>query len=145
MCLNGRNFEYPTASYTREKIDAVSVRLFAIAERHTWTDPDDPEAQDYENQFHSTRLTWPESEPFWTAIGWDISDGRGNELNCAYLFARQIIAVTGGLVDGAVLSLSGGAMAAYDDNGELIDADRRWCESLEEEAAQYLQSKGGFR
>src|SRR3546814_15018558 len=38
LCRNSRNFEYPTSSYTQDKIDDVSIRLFGITQHDTkWT------------------------------------------------------------------------------------------------------------
>src|SRR3546814_2873018 len=35
LCRNSRNFEYPTSSYTQDKIDDVSIRLFGITQHDT--------------------------------------------------------------------------------------------------------------
>lgn len=114
LCRNPRNFDYPQVSYSAEEIDKVSIGLFGIAEWATrWDDDDedaggaDVEAVEFEEQFAQTRMPWPDVEPFWRAIGWDISDGQGGELISAHCFLRQIIAVAGDLVEGAKLTLDG--------------------------------------
>src|SRR3546814_1757924 len=81
------------------------------------------EAEAWEEKFHATRLPWPQNEPFWRAIGWDISDGAGHELICAHCFDRQIIAATGDLVEGACVNLDarGALTRAPVDEGALED------------------------
>lgn len=85
-------------------------------------------------QFHVTSLSFPASEPFWRAVGWDISDGAGKELLCAHLFDRQIIAAVGSLVSGARLSLDGSGRTELDDeHTEANLADR-----LDREAQEFM-------
>lgn len=110
LCRNGRNFEYPASSYTRHTIDKVSLDLFGVTQEDTvWAAEEGESAQEiaerveYEEQFRGAQLLWPEPEPFWRAIGWDISDGKGWELISAPCFVRQIIAAEGELVEGSHL------------------------------------------
>ena len=148
LCLNPRNFEYPTLSYTSEKINAVSVGLFGITEYDTYEDEldedDEPEedAGEYEQQYAVASLPWPQGETFWTFIGWDISDGKGQELICSHFFARQIIAVARELVDGAKFTPDGSGIAAYDFDGSLVEPEERWEQALQRQAERFLQEKG---
>jgi hypothetical protein len=90
----------------------------------------------YEAQFHPTRVPWSEIEPFWLALGWDLSDGKGAELVSAHCFARQIIAAARGLVPGAVLTLDGsgawGAEGAEQVSGDTLE------ERLKREADAFI-------
>jgi hypothetical protein len=124
LCRNGRNFEYPTSSYTQQTIDKVSLDLFGVTQEDTvWAAEEGESAQEaaerveYEEQFRVAQLLWPGPEPFWHAIGWDISDGKGSELISAHCFVRQIIAAEGELVEGS--HLPGKAPAIWDDAAGL--------------------------
>jgi hypothetical protein len=160
LCLNPRNFEYPQSSYTNVAIHDASVGLFCISAWDTTSYDDDIEGDDAETEeeggeedldgeevhpedrYQVTVLPWPASKPFWEAIGWDISDGRGNELVSAHYFARQIIACVGGLVEGAEFHPNGDGTAAFDDDGQPINRDQAWVDTLETQAAEFLRRKG---
>lgn len=124
ICLNPRNFEYPSDRHYEQQFDLISVRLFGITRADTlydnvWEEIEDdavcdgqdseagPSREEWERNFSNVMTPYGQALPFWTAIGWDVSDGRGNELTCLHYFGCQIIAVAGELVDGAVLTLDG--------------------------------------
>ncbi len=79
-----------------------------------------------------------EVEQFWTVLGWDITDGKGAELNCAFLFGRQIIAVEGRLVEGARFCSDGsGELADQDEN----DGNDRLSAALEAEVKAWIAGR----
>lgn len=124
LCRDGRNFDYPTSAYTQQTIDKVSLDLLGVTQEDTRWEVEESESEqetaervEYEEQFRVTQLPWPASEPFWRAIGWDISDGKGSELISAHWFVRQIIAAEGELVEGS--HLPGKAAAIWNDAAGL--------------------------
>lgn len=44
---------------------------------------------------------YDEVRHIWESLGWDISDGKGDELRGAHHFLRQILAVEAGVIEGA--------------------------------------------
>lgn len=154
LCRNPRNFDYPQSSYTAEELAEISIRLFGIPEWETWWPIPTPEynpvtnnveftveeererieREEYENQFGATKLPWQQAKAFWNALGWDLSDGADAELICAHCFARQIIAVTGELVDGAKFTPDGSGRWQPDD----LDATDSLEERLKREAEQFI-------
>lgn len=154
LCRNPRNFDYPQSSYTAAELAEISIRLFGIPEWETWWHAPTPEynfetgqyetinedenerieREEYEVQFHATRLAWAEAEVFWEVIGWDLSDGDGGELLSAHCFARQIIAVTGELIEGAKFTIDGTGRWEPDD----IDESESLEERLRREAEQFM-------
>ena len=138
LCRNPRNFEYLAAGFTMEEVADISIRLFSITAWDTELDVDDElegmTPAEYEANFQVTRLPWPESQPFWEALGWDISDGNGGELICAHLFARQIIATMGELVEGAKFTPDGSGV-----HGAVSDEDLET--RLRDEADDFLKGR----
>lgn len=106
------------------------------------SDLDDPDRVIHEQQFHVTSMVWPTSEPFWHAIGWDISDGRGGELICAHLFARQIIALEAKIHPAASFFPLANGAPLFDGWGEPIKQEDRLAATLEEQAKAFLERKG---
>lgn len=112
-----------------EEIDALSIRLFRITEWDTyffeyesddgeeagvecWSNDNEEEDETVSDeelerweQFDASLLNcsrhYDETKPFWELLGWDISDGKGEEMVCAHRFLRQILAVHSGIVEGA--------------------------------------------
>ena len=155
LCRNPRLWDYPQRSYTQQEIDEISISLFSITAADTIfeigdyfdddqfdddqfedddevdEDTSDPQTADsYEANFGAASAPWDDStRTFWEAIGWDLSDGRGKELICAHLFARQIIAVEGKLVEGARFSADGSGREYFgdadgEDGGDDVIAHR---------------------
>jgi hypothetical protein len=147
LCRNPRNFEYPQAAYTSAEIAEISIRLFGITEWDTlWDIPEEgplPDVSDeeaeYELQYEPTRLPFEQARIFWEAIGWDISDGARKELVSAHCFARQIIAVTRELVEGAAFTPDGSGRYAREDPGAEEELEDR----LLREAEQFMKGRGG--
>lgn len=142
LTRNPRNFEYPQTATTMQEIEAVAVSLFGVCHWGlTWIDEpdDDPSERDeWEGTFSVTLLPWPESRPFWEALGWDISDGRGGELISAHWFMRPIIAVEGGLDEDARYTPDGSGVTTTDcddDRGGALE-DR-----LQAEASAFLSRR----
>lgn len=142
LTRNPRLFEYPQATGTMNQIAEVVVSLFGVSHWHMeWIDEpdDDPdEKQEWEKHFQVIRLPWPQSQPFWEAIGWDISDGRGNELVSAHWFMRAIIAAEGRLDEYARFTPDGSGRwpDAEDDEPDTSFADR-----LQAEADAFLKRR----
>jgi hypothetical protein len=146
LCRNPQNFDYPQSSYTGTELAELSIRLFSIAQWDTiWesaemeNERERLEREEYEAQFNATRLPWTEAETFWKAIGWDISDGHGGELICAHYFTRQIIVVTGDLVDGAKFTPDGTGRWEPDD----MTASESLGERLRREAERFMIGRSG--
>lgn len=147
---NPRNLEYPTSSYTQEKIDKISVGLFCITEldvgKNTIPDPTDMgvplEEDEIDDRYSACYYGWEEAKPFWEAIGWDISDSDGDEHYLANLFKFQIIATVRQLVPGARLCLDGKGIAAYSPWGG--PKDELETANLKAEAEAFLRNRGKF-
>lgn len=140
---NPRNHEYPARSYLAEQINAASNSLFCVTRYDTYLFDDDPRDEDeYELAFAVCEQSWAEAAPFWTALGWDLTDDRGRELDCADEFKRQIIATVRELVPGARFCPTGDGVAAYDFDGQPIDVGARLGADLEDEARQFLAKRG---
>jgi hypothetical protein len=100
------------------------------------------EEASHEEKFQAVTMPWPASKPLWDVLGWDISDGKGNELICAHLFCRQIIAVEGSLIPGAHFCPEGDGLPAFDDEGRPIDREKAWASSLAADAERFMREKG---
>lgn len=136
--FNGKNDEQ-----CAEAIDKVSVSLFCIGPIETWWDQDEDAAfseEEWELQFANVLRPYSEARPFWEAIGWDLSDGEGDELACAHWFGRQIIALEGGLVGSARFTPDGTGSLAEDEDA---DDPERWGEGLLSEVEEWLKGRSG--
>jgi hypothetical protein len=71
-----------------------------------------------------------EAEQFWTVMGWDVTDGSGEELLCMEYFGRPLTCLVKRLHPAARLSNEGGAPAS----GESAE---EWGRKLEEEARRF--------
>lgn len=149
LCRLGYLFDYPHVSTTMEEINRISVCLFSVTAADTLVDDDDTFTSDegeepltpesYENMFSAALAPWDDrTKSFWEAISWDISDGKGNELNCTHLFARQIIAVTGNLIDGIRFTPDGTGRWYMDDVDDPEEVVQGLTERLQREVAAFL-------
>jgi hypothetical protein len=151
-CHQPDRWQYPTVIDTMAALDEVSIGLFSITRDDTRSEEgmeftaDEGEepftAEEYEERFNATRAPWPEARQFYEAIGWDLSDGHDGELICAHWFARQIIAATLGLVEGARLTPDGsGKWSTHDDDDETATDDDDMAKRLENEVAAFLAKR----
>jgi hypothetical protein len=126
----------------RQDIDKVSVRLFGIAEADTeyhWrrdlSDEDNARAFDlWELNFKLAYCDFEEGEPVWLAMGWDITDGAGVPLTCAWEFDRQIVCASKGLRGHLPI------LAAANDEAEAENAMKSaetWAEALAKDARRF--------
>lgn len=131
-------------SWTRRRIDEVSISLFSLPHGETsydcfeWEDDEDPPTQEQWDTLMSNALRpYSETEQFWTqAMGWDITDGQGNELKCAHWFAAQIIICETGLVDGIAFTPDGNGKEPVYEGREL--SEEELAERLEDEVRAFL-------
>jgi hypothetical protein len=134
-----RNFEYLSFIGTMNEIEGVSVKLFGTCDRfQRWIDEegDDPdEKAEWERNFAVTQLPWSESRPFWEAIGWDISDGRDEELISAHWFMRSIIVTARGLDEEAKFTPN--ATGKWPDQDDDLDLAER----LQAEAEIFMKRR----
>lgn len=98
-----------------DEADELSIRLFRITLHDTYlsydeVEDDSPDAisdeewercQQFEMCLRNCDLPFEQARPFWESIGWDVSDGQGDEMRGAHLFLRQIIAVASGVIEDA--------------------------------------------
>jgi len=108
LCQVPSYFDERNIRETMERIDAVSIGLFSLSYFDTdydcfyWDDDEDPPSEERWDGLLSNALKpYGETEAFWRALGWDITDGRGRELDCAHYFARQTIIAESGWIEGA--------------------------------------------
>lgn len=138
LCRNDRNFEYPQSGETLREIDEVCIRLFGITNYYLeWVDDesdDQTEKREWKLNFQVVDLPWPEARLFWESIGWDVSDGNGNELISAHWFMRPIIAAVKELDEDAKLTLDGSGVWKSENE---IDLDALTT-SLEAQAQEFL-------
>ena len=137
MCRARVPFDPPHESETFRRIDEKSISLFGITLDDTIYDEDD---WDYEQRFSATWALWEQAQTYWEAIGWDLTDGKGQPLRCHWCFERQIIACMFNLVKGTVFTPDGSGRWAGETNDEL-EARRleAWKEELERQAQRFLQ------
>ena len=134
------------------EVNEASVRLFSITQGDTLVGEDDVfenhgideeplTAETYEANFRAAMLPWPDSQPFFEAIGWDISNGRGGELECAHFFARQIVALEGDLVEGVRFTPDGSGSWYCAEDDKILDSltEERMAANLEREIAAFYR------
>lgn len=111
LTRNPRLFDSLNVNATMAEIENIVVSLFGVPSSWLeWIDEsdDDPdEKSKWEMNFKVTTLPYADAEPFWSAIGWDVSDGKGNELLSAHWFMRPIIAAIRELEDGGTFTPDG--------------------------------------
>lgn len=146
LCRNPRLFDYPILYDTMVEIDAVSIRYFGMTFQETFADEDDEFTAEggeellthetYEASFRPALLPWPDMGVVFEVLGWDMSDGAGKELPCGHLFARQIIAVEGNLIDEATFYPDGSGVRPDD----FDDADgEAWGASIQRQAVEFMK------
>jgi len=131
-----------------EAVDKVSIALFSIGIPETYWELDgdeDPEEEaeqaEYEAQFQNVMKPYRVTAPFWSALGWDITDGKGDELGSAIWFGRQIIALEGELVEGVKFHpYATGTLR--DEEVEEQDVER-WGDELRRQAEEWMKGRGG--
>lgn len=128
---------------TFEALNDISNSLFCVREYDTLADDDlDEEAlEKYELPFDVCDLPWDEARPFWEAIGWDISDGRGNEYPYAHYFTRQIIAATRSLMVEARFCPDGSGVAAFHPWGGKIADEQQFETALQAEVDRFFKNR----
>jgi hypothetical protein len=116
-----------------DEANALSIRLFRISSCDTYielvdVDDDDPTAladeqikriEQYEALLPICDKMYDEARHVWESLGWDISDGKGDELRGAHLFLRQILAVEAGVIEGAEFCPNGDGKPLYTDESSL--------------------------
>lgn len=140
-----------------ERIIALSKQLFGITPDETEIEagPDDWEVHDTPTTMG--RLTreaqerhelWElpfdfldyeydeEAEVFWTAFGWDVTDGNGNELAIMEYFGRPLTCITKRLHTKARFMLSKDPIPPAS-NADLQGEAEAWGASLAEDARRY--------
>lgn len=152
MCRAGTPFDPPNIAETTQRIDDVSIGLFGVTLEDTIChdydefpadDGEEPfTPEEYEKRFSATWAPWDQAKPFWEAIGWDLTDGKGKPLKCHWCFERQIIACSFELVEGARFTPDGsgrwqGAIAEELDERRL----QAWTEELRRQVQSFLEKK----
>lgn len=129
---------------------ALSIRLFRIARWDTYieledVDDCDPTAlpdeqveriEQYNSLLPICEQMYDDVRHIWESLGWDISDGNGNEMVGAHLFLRQILAVEAGVVEGAKFCPEGDGKPLYLDEYTME-------EQLQAEAEAFMLGKSG--
>ncbi len=132
----------PENDNLKEDIDKVSRRLFGIAESDTdylWradlsSDENSKAFDAWELNFRLAYVVFEDAEPVWRALGWDISDGEGNPLTCAWEFDRQIICAAKGLRGHQPILEAANDEAASE---EALRSAESWAEGLAREAKRF--------
>lgn len=86
-------------------IRAASVTLFGVTEDQTWFQWDyarpfeeyESASRTWEMNFDLIHYDYDQSKPVWDALGWDVSDGEGDEAYSLAYFGRQIVGATKGM------------------------------------------------
>jgi hypothetical protein len=147
MCGLSEPWDGFNRSWTLGQIDRVSVSLFGLPYGVTdydcfeWSaEGEQPTRQQWEALLSNANRPLSETEPFWTALGWDVTDGEGRELDCAHWFARQIIICETGLIEGVEFTLDGTGSEAVEEQGE--PSEEELAERLEAEVNAFLMRRG---
>jgi hypothetical protein len=143
LCQVPSYFDERNIRETMERIDAVSIGLFSLSYFDTdydcfdWDDDEDPPSEERWDGLLSNALKpYGETEAFWRALGWDITDGRGRELDCAHYFARQTIIAESGWIEGVQLTPDGSGSEPVSEGSELTEEEL--AERLEQEVRDFL-------
>lgn len=138
-----RAFEYPQTNYTLIEIDDIVASLFGLPDWClNWDemefDDDEPyrEEEAWNLNFKVATLPWEEARVFWESHGWDLSDGKGNELVSAHRFMRPLIACLKELHEDAVFHPQANARRI---EREMSDEDM--AERLKREADEFLSRR----
>jgi hypothetical protein len=130
---------------TMDEIDRVSISLFCLSYYETgydlydWEGDVDPPSRDqWETWLWNSMRPYSESQPFWEALGWDITDGKGQELDCAHYFTKQIIIAESGWIEGIGLTLDGSGKEPVHANAAEELSEEELTERLEREVQAFL-------
>lgn len=143
-------FRHPGALSSENRVDTmwaindVSNALFCVTRYDTFADDglDDDSIEAHELQFDVCDLPWSQARPFWEAIGWDISDGGGDEHPYVHYFARQIVAAVRGAMLEAKFCPAGDGKASFDPWGDRLDPERSMEDELNDEVARFFDKRG---
>lgn len=139
----------PEWALERENLDEdtqrLSDRLFGITFLETYFDrtpmEEDPEWEYDEDDYEAAERSWDMHFKFldseddaarsliWDAIGWDVTDGRGEELLALDYLDRMMVCATKGLC--------GRLPGAPANDAELAERAEDWGGQLAEEAAKF--------
>lgn len=147
LCRVPSYFDERNIWETLERIDAVSVGLFSLSYWCTgydcfeW-DPDEdrPTREQWDQLLSNAMKPYSDTHGFWEAAGWDITDGKGRELECAHYFAKQIIVAEFGNVEGVELTPDGSGSEPTYEGPELTEDEL--AERLESEVQAFLLRRG---
>lgn len=128
-----------------EEVEGLGDRLFGIAGLDTYFDPgpmeDDPEWEYDDEEFEAAERAWNQHFAFleseddgaralvWQAMGWDVTDGRGEELRALEYLDRLIVCAAKGL--------RGRLPGAPPTDEEIADRVEDWGAKLEQDAAKF--------
>lgn len=141
-CKSRSYFDERNIATTLEQINSVSISLFSLSywgtayEDFDWSEDENPPTEDqWDTVLWNAIRPYDKVRGFWEALGWDLTDETGRELDCAHFFAEQIIILESGWVEDVRLTPDGsGALQPYDEPlGEEELAER-----LQREAAAFL-------
>jgi hypothetical protein len=142
-CKSRSYFDDRHKADTLAHINEVSESLFSLPYWLTdyydydWSEADDPPMHaQWDTILANAERDFDEAREFWEALGWDLSDEKGRELNCAHWFARQIIILESSWIDDVVLTPDGSGRFIVQDN-EPLDEDAL-AERLYREAEAFL-------
>lgn len=147
-----RRVSLPNASWAPENDtlqsdkDHLSNLLFGTTEEDTWFGwRSDLSSDEYNRQLDAWELNfklsyeeWEAQQPVWELMDWDLTDGNGEPLECAWNFDRQIICATKGL-RGHLPNIA--EVLASNENTKLEDAAENWASSLAKEAAGFRRAR----
>lgn len=169
LSLNPHQHDPNMRTQLDEEADAVSIKLFGITKWDTYfdiyddsvedededededVDDTDPVLTDDEWQRLDQYLTsvslcdqpFENSQAFWEAIGWDVSDGSGSEMLSADLFLRQILAVEAAIIEGAKFHPDANGKPLFDWHGNPMAKSMSFEEKLQAEAERFLIGRTG--
>lgn len=144
------SFDYYNVRQTMETIDRVSISLFSLSCHDTdydcfeWVDDDEadegpPTPEQWETMLSNALKPYAETRPFWEALGWDITDGKGNDLRCAHYFAKQIIIAESGWVPDVRFTPDGSGAELPIEGPELTEEEL--AERLEQEVRDFFLNR----
>lgn len=128
---------------TMAAINEVSNSLFCVTDYDTGHELEWPEdrIEDWELAFDVCGQPWEQARIFWDAIGWDLTDGNGEEHPHAHYFTRQIVAAIRGLMPEAQFHPDGTGKPAFDAWGDPHDTDAGLEERLQDEVKRFFAKR----
>jgi hypothetical protein len=145
MCGVAEAWDGYNRSWTRHRIDQVSISLFSLPHGETsydcfeWDEDEEdrPTREQWDSLMSNALRPYAETEQFWTgAMGWDITDGDEHELKCAHWFAAQIIICETGLVEEVFFTPDGSGKEPVGDGPDLTE--EKLADKLEDEVRAFL-------